>query len=363
VQLVTGAILAKWAQIGYEIGAAGQVAGSAVPFLTFRGTSGLAQVFKTGLIVSTTKAYAITGPVLVAYNTAGGPTGDLGAPLTDQRVVGSLNQQDFEGGLIQFANGSPTATVVKSPHQPVVTANPPSLLGGNAVRLVVGGFASGATVRVSQTGQPDFQVTVPAGAYVWDVFVPATAAAGVVSITATDVSTKATATASYTVRNVVTDPLSISAVSGDLQNGAPGALLAKPLVVLVQDVDGNPVAGRTVSFAASPGAQVSPATAVTGANGLASATLRLPVGGGIALATALAGSDVVTFSARASAFSITNFPALSQAVSGVLGNGSDTIAKKGALLTAAASLLRYYQQLGVVPQPNGLAGVLPSISS
>jgi uncharacterized protein (TIGR03437 family) len=152
--------------------------------------------------------------------------------------------------------------------------------------------------------------------------------------------------------------LSISAVSGDLQNGAPGAVLAKPLVVLVQDVNGNPVAGRTASFAASPGAQVTPATAITGANGQASTTLRLPVGGGIALATALAGSDVVTFSARSTAFSIANFPALSQAVSGVLGNGSDTIAKKGALLTAAASLLRYYQQLGTVPQPNGLAGVL-----
>ncbi len=355
VQIVTGAILAKWAQLGYETGALGQVAGSATAFQTFRGTSGLTQFFRTGLIAATSKAYALTGPILTAYNGAGGPSGDLGAPITDQRIVGALNQQDFEGGVINYAPGSAVANVVKSPRTPVVTANPSALLAGNTVHLVAGGFANGATVQVTQTGQAPFTVTVPTGAYVWDVFVPTTATPGTITVLAKDTGSNATATASYTIRSAASDLLSITAASGDLQNGAPGAMLAKPLVVLVTDSDGNPAPNRPVVFAASPGASVSPTSAVTDSAGHASTTLRLPSAGGIALATAQAGSDIVTFSARAAAFSLTNFPVFTQNIDGVLGNGSDPIRVKGALLTSVASILRYYQQTGAIQQPNGLA--------
>ena len=360
IQVVSGPILAKWAQLGYETGTAGQVTGSATPFQTFRGTAGSLQFFKNALIVATStgslagKAYAVMGPVLAAYNAAGGPGGDLGSPISDERLVSGLNQQDFESGSINYAPGSPTANVVKTPRQPVVTATPLVVIGGSSVRLVAGGFANGATVRVSQTGQPDFLVTLTSGAYVWDAWVPATAAAGVVTITATDVGSNASASASYSVRSAATAPLTISAVSGDGQNGAPGALLTKPLVVVVRDQDGNPAPGRVVTFAASPGALVA-SSAITASDGTASTTMRLPSTGGIALATAQAGHDVVTFSAVSAAFSLANFPALTQAVDGTLGNGGDTIRKKGALLTAAASILRYYQQIGALPQPNGLA--------
>src|SRR5262249_30729228 len=113
---------------------------------------------------------------------------------------------------------------------------------------------------------------------------------------------------------------------------------------------------RTVTFAASPGAQVNPATAVTGADGKASATMRLAPFGGIALATASAGHDVVTFSAQSDAFTLTNFPLMTEAVDGTVGNGGDPIRKKGALLTAAASIVRYYQQLAALPQSGGVAG-------
>src|SRR5207249_9523624 len=41
--------------------------------------------------------------------------------------------------------------------------------------------------------------------------------------------------------------------------------------------------------------------------------------------------------------------------SAVLGNGTGTIAQKGALLTAAASMLRYYQNRGELASPNGPA--------
>jgi uncharacterized protein (TIGR03437 family) len=115
------------------------------------------------------------------------------------------------------------------------------------------------------------------------------------------------------------------------------------------------VPGQTVTFNASPRAQISPASATTGVNGQASATLRLPMTEGVALATAQAGRQLVTFSARSAAFSLTNFPALSQAVDSALGNGSDSIRQKGALLTSVASILRYHQLRNELPQPNGLA--------
>jgi uncharacterized protein (TIGR03437 family) len=126
-------------------------------------------------------------------------------------------------------------------------------------------------------------------------------------------------------------------------------------VVAVKDQNGNPVPGQTVAFAASPGAQITPVSALTGANGQASAMLRMPMPAGVALATAQVAGKLVTFSAKPVAFSLTNFPALTQAVDGTLGNGSDTIRQKGALLTAAASVLRYLQSLNQLPQTNGLA--------
>ncbi len=52
VQLVTGAFLANWAQLGYETGAAEQVAGPTSAFQTFRGTSGTMQSFKGALILA-----------------------------------------------------------------------------------------------------------------------------------------------------------------------------------------------------------------------------------------------------------------------------------------------------------------------
>lgn len=361
VQAVTGAILAKWGTLGYETGAAGSPTGGASTFQTFRGTAGTMQPFQNALIVAATtgplagQTFWAMGLILAKYSAHGGPAGDLGAPLNDEHAINGLRQQDFEGGYINYAPGDSTANLVTTPRQPLVTATPSTVISGTPVHLVAGGFNNGATVRVSQTGQPDFMVTVSNGAYAWDVQIAATAASGVVTIKAADVNGTAAAQGSYTVRNASSSPLVLSAESGDSQIGAPGAQLAQPLVVVVQDQNGNPLAGQTVNFAASPGAQVGPASAVTGANGQASTTLRMPISAGVALATAQAGNKVVTFSARTAPFSLTNFPQLTQAVAGTLGNGSATIQQQGALLTAVASILRYYQLLNQLPQPNGLA--------
>jgi uncharacterized protein (TIGR03437 family) len=357
VQLVAGAILAKWGTLGYETGVAGPPTAAAATFQTFRGATGTMQSFQNGLILApqSGQTFLVAGVILAAYTASGGPTGDLGAPTSDEHPAGGLRQQEFDGGLINYAPGSSAATVVLNPRQPLVTASPGTVLSGTPVHLVAGGFSNGATVRVSQSGQPDFVVTVASGSYSWDVNVPAGAPSGVITIRAADTGGSAAAQATYTVRNVSSAPLAISAVSGDRQSGAPGAQLTQPLVVVVQDQNGNPVPGQIVTFAASPGGQVVPASAVTGANGQAGALLRMPLAQGIALATAQAGRQFVTFSATSSAFSLTNFPALTQAIDGMLGNGKDPIRQKGALLTGVASILRYHQLRGELPQPNGLA--------
>jgi len=361
VQLVNGAILTKWASLGYETGVAGLPTSAANSFQTFSGTSGNVQSFQSAMIVAPAigtlagQAFAISEPVLTAFTAKGGLTGDLGAPTDDEHNVGALRQQDFEGGYIDYVPGTTAATSTITPRQPVISATPGTVLSGTRVHLVIGGFQNGATVRVSQTGQPDFLVTIASGAYVWDALVPTSAQNSLVTIKATDVATNASAQGSYTILSAASSALSVSIVSGDQQTGAPGAQLASPLVVVVRDQNGDPVAGQTVAFAAAPpGALIAP-TAITDANGQASATLRLPLSEGIALATAQAGKQVVTFSAKSAAFSLTNFPALSQPVDGTLGNGTDSIRQKGALLTAAASILRYHQMRGELPQPNGLA--------
>jgi uncharacterized protein (TIGR03437 family) len=357
VQLVAGAILAKWGTLGYETGAAGAPTAAATTFQTFRGATGSMQSFQNGLILAAQggQSYLVAGAILAPYTASGGPTGDLGAPTGDEYPANGLRQQNFEGGYINYAPGSSAATVALNPRQPLVTASPGTVLSGTPVHVVAGGFSNGATVRVSQSGQPDFVVTVASGSYSWDVNVPPGAPSGVVTIRAADIGSSAAAQATYTVRNASSAPLAILVASGDHQSGAPGAQLTQPLVAVVQDQNGTPLPGQAVTFAASPGAQVVPASAVTGAGGQASALLRMPLAQGIALATAQAGRQFVTFSATSSAFSLTNFPALTQAVEGTLGNGKDPIRQKGALLTAAASILRYHQLRGELPQPNGLA--------
>ncbi|HEV8146328.1 MAG TPA: Ig-like domain-containing protein, partial [Bryobacteraceae bacterium] len=361
VQLVSGAILTKWAAFGYESGVAGLPISAASQYLTFRATSGFAQNFQTATIVAPNsgpqagRTFIVTGLVLAKYAASGGPGGTLGAPVNDEFASNGRHRQDFEGGFIDYAAGDATANVVPSARQPLVTATPASVLAGSRVRLAVGGFNNGDTVRVSITGQPDFTVKVASGAYVWDAFVPATAKSGAITIRATQTSGTLSATANYNIVATSEARLLLATSSGDAQTGAPGAVLPQPLRITVTDTAGNPAPGQVVTFAASQGAVISPTTATTDASGQAFAMLRLPMSEGLALATATTARQVVTFSARAQAFSLTNFPALSQAFDATIGNSSATIRQRGALLAAVAGMLRYRQTRGELASPNGLA--------
>lgn len=359
VRLVSGAILSKWGLLGYETGVAGPPVGDAQDFLTFTGNAGTGQAFRNGLICAARtgsragQAWLVRGLILAKYLSMEGPVGPLGMPVSDDFQIEGRTRQLFEGGELEFAPGDSEARATLKPRQPQITATPSIVTPGNYVRIVVGGFQAGATLRVSVTGLPDFEVQTATGAYSWEQHVAPDTPSGRVVIRA--VSGSESAEGSYQIKAVADQRLRFDKVRGDAQTGLPGSLLAQPLRVLVRDEAGNPVAGLRVKFTASPGAQVSPVVAQTDVTGHAEARLRLPASEGVALVTAEAAGQVVTFSARAAAGSLPNFPRFVQSGSVALGHGPATIAEKGSLLVAVASILRYYQDRGALPAPNGLA--------
>ena len=102
----------------------------------------------------------------------------------------------------------------------------------------------------------------------------------------------ATGTVSTSAALTVTagTPASVTQTGGAGQTGAAGAALPAPFVVKVQDQFGNPASGVTVSFSTSAGGAISPASAVTAADGTASATGLLgPVPGVQLFAAAVSG--------------------------------------------------------------------------
>src|SRR5262249_36567572 len=66
-------------------------------------------------------------------------------------------------------------------------------------------------------------------------------------------------------------------------------------------------------------------------------------------------SAPVTFFVTAASSSLASFPKQTETAATPLGNGTATIAQKGALLTAVSSIIRYYQNRGDLQSPNGLA--------
>ncbi|HET9386980.1 MAG TPA: plastocyanin/azurin family copper-binding protein [Gemmatimonadales bacterium] len=96
-------------------------------------------------------------------------------------------------------------------------------------------------------------------------------------------------------------PGSITAAAGTDQVAEAGTVLPESLAVLVRTSEGGPLAGVTVSWSvATGGGSVSPATAVTGSNGIARAGRTLGPGAGPQTASAtVAGLPAVTFGAVA----------------------------------------------------------------
>ena len=364
VRTVSGGVLTKWIVLGLETGAAGPPTAEASAFSTFDANSGMMQSFATGAIYAAAsgpragQAYFVSGLILARYNTLGGAAGNFGMPVSDEFVTGSLHQQNFEGGVITYTPGDTAAQSQAAPKVPGVVAAPATISAGGTALLAIVGFANNSTIRVSVTGQPAFLVNTANGSYSWQQFIPLATASGTVSIQAADTNSTAVASGSFIIKGFDQNRISIAKTTGDLQTGPPGAQLPLPLTVALLDSSGAPVAGVAVTFQGSTGVQLSPATAITNSSGQAQTLARLPSSVGVALVTANAPSvalNPVTFSLLAAASSLTNFPVAMQAGSAMLGNGTATIAQKGALLTAVANILQYHQNRGELPAPNGPA--------
>ena len=104
-------------------------------------------------------------------------------------------------------------------------------------------------------------------------------------------------TAAFTVQ--AGDPAdALEKVSGDTQSGTPGNALAAPFVVEVQDEDGEPLSGHSVTFTVTAGGgSLSETSATTNANGRAQTTLTLGSAPGVnSVEASVTGVDPVTFS-------------------------------------------------------------------
>lgn len=354
VQLVNGAILKRWAAGGYEAGDLGNPVSEAVAFSTFAATTGTSQVFAGGAILSAAagplagRTVAVKGSFFEKYTAVGGAAGQLGMALAEESPVSGTRRQEFEGGFLAQQPGG-QVSVTDKPRQPAVSVTPNPAQAGGKVRIAVGGFPAGSELIIRAGSQVPFHVVAGNGSYAWPVVIPAWARSETVTIQASTSDGAVTASGSYVVRSLLEGQIRLNKVSGDSQFGLPGALALQPLKVALRDVDNNPVPGIQVRFEASPGAHVSPVTAETNAQGEAQTFLRLPGNEAVALVTASVTGRVVTFSAKAVAASLTNFPKLSQNLQVAMGDGPATIAEKGSLLASVASVLRFMQLGGELP--------------
>jgi uncharacterized protein (TIGR03437 family) len=364
VRTVSGGVLAKWTATGAETGAAGVPTGDPAPFSTFGANAGVAQEFKGGVIYAASsgprsgQAWFSTGLILARYNALGGPGGDFGMPTSDEFVNAGVHQQNFEGGSITYSPGDAAAQEHSAAKTPGIIVSPATVLAGSKARLAIVGFSNNSTLRVSVSGQPDFTITTATGAFSWELFFPLTAASGTIAIHAADTKSAAAADGALSVRGFNTNRIAIAKTQGDSQTGMPGALLPLALRVALKDASGDPVVGAAVTFQASSGAQVLTPATVSDANGIAQSLVRLQNSEGIALVNVDApqvASAPVTFGVRAVAGSLANSPKLQQAGATPVGSGAPSIARKGALLTAIASILRYHQNRSELASPNGLA--------
>ena len=231
---------------------------------------------------------------------------------------------------MEYSPGNATVDAVESARKPTISVLPASAVAGSRIRLAAGGFPDNSTLRVSATGQTDFVVRTANGSYTWDAWIPADSPTRTVTVRA--VSGTVTAETTYAIRSAAESRPRLTKTRGDAQSGAPGTKLPIPLRVNLRDESGSPLVGVAVTFSASPGAEVSPRVTATDINGDAEASLRLPAVSGIALATAEASRQVVTFSAQVSGTAVSNFPRLSFDGNSYVGS--------------ASAILKYFQDRG-----------------
>jgi len=346
VQVVSGGVLTRWALLNYETGTVGPPAAAAAVFTTFTASAGVQQLFRDGAIfqlqtgILAGRSLLVAGRILGKYQVLGGANGRFGAPTAEEITLNGRRRQEFEGGYMEYTPGSDAVDAVESTRKPTVSALPSSAVAGSRIRLAAGGFPENSNLRVSLTGQPDFLVRAANGSYSWEAWIPADSPARSITVRAVVAAqTAVAAETTYSIRSAAESRPRLTKVRGDAQSGAPGTRLPIPLRVNLRDESGSPLVGVAVAFAASPGAEVSPRSVATDINGDAESTLRLPSGSGIALATAEASRQIVTFTAQVSGTNISNFPRLPFDGNSYVGS--------------VAAILKYFQDRSELPNAAG----------
>jgi uncharacterized protein (TIGR03437 family) len=359
VRVVQAPLLDRWAKAGYETGALGSPLADVSQAMSFTGAPGIFQRFANGLLAASNadlRTYAVAPPLLARYLALDGPVGDLGLPAAEEVTVDGVRRQLFEGGSLTQPEGAEVAVHLE-PRKPALLITPNPVTAGSRLRIAAGGFPSGTQLRITAGSDPGFDATAANGAFAWETAVPPAATAATVRVVA-ESPDGLRAEGSYRIRSVAEAEPKLTKVAGDLQTGPPGALLPLALQVVLRDGQGAPLTGVPVSFQPAPGTILERAETITDSAGEARAWMRLPEAEGVALATATAARQVVTFSARGANTILPTFPAMSQDLSQPLGTSSATIREEGALLAASANVIRFYQDRGLLPSPNGLADPL-----
>ena len=225
-------------------------------------------------------------------------------PRTLELAIAAVPEESL-GAALQFKSGETILFVGTS----IVTAHPANFPASSATPTVIipvfvgpGATATSVIVTPATGSYPAtgaIQFTAKAfdalnkelngTSFIWSrsdpslgavndsgLFTPNGTRGTVVVTAATYGAVKGTASAS-----LVPPVGSIVVISGDNQTGAILTPLALPLVVAVKAADGVGVAAQTVTFAATDGGTLSPASAVTNANGQAQTTLTLGARGGV----------------------------------------------------------------------------------
>jgi len=202
-------------------------------------------------------------------------TATAGPPATLSDVSGS-----FQSATVGTTLPAPLVVRLKDTYGNGVPGEPVAFTDNGAL----GTFSPPSPVTTDSTGTATVSYTVPTKAE-----------------TITITPSYGSLAGKFSERSLAGPAASVSALSGNNQTGAAGSQLPNPLVALVKDQYGNPVAGITVTFYdGGAGGTFSTTTPVTNAQGQASVTYTLPnFGSEIVNITASVGSLVANFTETA----------------------------------------------------------------
>ncbi|MBB5912585.1 uncharacterized protein with LGFP repeats [Nocardia transvalensis] len=108
---VSGAVLAKYTEMGGASGALGEPTGAAVS----GPDGGSCQEFTAGLICSSEKtgSHVVWGDIRQEWENSGGVNSKLGYPTTDEKDIAGGKESDFTGGTISWTSVDRKTTVTE----------------------------------------------------------------------------------------------------------------------------------------------------------------------------------------------------------------------------------------------------------